>query len=223
MPILEYEVAMTPDIQSQQTRNLCRLAPVIPVIVIRDLARAEGLAQALISGGLPVLEVTLRSDMALQAIRAMAQVQGGHVGAGTVLTPDDAKRARDAGATFAVSPGLTDRLIATCEDLALPLLPGAVTASEVMRANDAGYDMLKFFPAEAVGGATALKSLAGPLPRVSFCPTGGVTPKNAPDYLALSNVACVGGSWIALDAEIAAGDWDAITGKARAARALIRG
>ena len=150
----------------------------------------------------------------------MAAVPGGHVGAGTVLTPDDARRARDAGATFAVSPGLTDRLADACAEIGLPLLPGAATASEMMRAMEMGYDMLKFFPAEAVGGAPALKSLAGPLPQVSFCPTGGVSPANAPAYLSLPNVACVGGSWIATDADIAAGNWDAIRSRASDAAAL---
>lgn len=214
---------MTPALQSQQTRTLCNLAPVIPVIVIRDVAPAADLARALVAGGLPVLEVTLRSDAALDAIRAMAGVEGGHVGAGTVLTPDDARRAKDAGAKFAVSPGLTDRLIAACEELELPLLPGAVTASEVMRAADAGFDMLKFFPAEAVGGAPALKSLAGPLPKISFCPTGGVSPGNADSYLSLPNVVCVGGSWIVTDADVAAGNWAAIEDRARTASALRRG
>lgn len=213
---------MTPDLQSQKTRALCQLAPVIPVIVIKDASRAADLARALVSGGLPVLEVTLRSDAALDAIRAMAQVAGGHVGAGTVLTPDDAKRARDAGATFAVSPGLTDPLITACSEVGLPLLPGAVTASEVMRASDAGFDMLKFFPAEASGGAPALKSLAGPLPRISFCPTGGVSPGNARSYLDLPNVTCVGGSWIVTDEDMAAGNWQAIEARARDAALLRR-
>ncbi|TBN43930.1 bifunctional 4-hydroxy-2-oxoglutarate aldolase/2-dehydro-3-deoxy-phosphogluconate aldolase [Paracoccus subflavus] len=213
---------MNPEIQSNRTRALCGLAPVIPVIVIRNAERAAGLAQALISGGLPVLEVTLRSDAALEAIRAMSAVSGGHVGAGTVLTPDDARRAKDAGASFAVSPGLTDRLIAACEDLALPLLPGAATASEVMRAADAGYHMLKFFPAEAIGGAPALKSLAGPLPRISFCPTGGISPAIAPDYLALPNVVCVGGSWIATDADVNAENWGEIQERAHDAARLNR-
>ncbi|WP_372802073.1 bifunctional 4-hydroxy-2-oxoglutarate aldolase/2-dehydro-3-deoxy-phosphogluconate aldolase [Paracoccus seriniphilus] len=211
---------MNPTAQSQQTRTLCNLAPVIPVIVIKDAAKAVDLARSLVSGGLPVLEVTLRSEAALDAIKAMSAVEGGQVGAGTVLTPDDAKRAKDAGAKFAVSPGLTDRLIAACEELELPLLPGAVTASEIMRAADAGFDMLKFFPAEAVGGAPALKSLAGPLPKVSFCPTGGVSPDNALSYLNLPNVVCVGGSWIVTDADVAAGNWSAIESRARIAAAL---
>lgn len=211
---------MTPEIQSNRTRALCGLAPVIPVIVIGDASRAAGLARALVSGGLPVLEVTLRSDAALDAIRAMSAVPGGHVGAGTVLTPDDAKRAKDAGATFAVSPGLTDRLIAACEDLALPLLPGAATASEVMRASEAGYRMLKFFPAETSGGAAALKALAAPLPRIAFCPTGGISLANAPSYLALPNVVCVGGSWIATDADTRAENWGAIQERAHEAARL---
>ncbi|MFO1139583.1 MAG: bifunctional 4-hydroxy-2-oxoglutarate aldolase/2-dehydro-3-deoxy-phosphogluconate aldolase [Paracoccus sp. (in: a-proteobacteria)] len=211
---------MTPEIQSKKTRALCELAPVVPVLVVADAAKAEGLATALVAGGLPVLEVTLRTPAALDVIRAMAKVAGGHVGAGTVLTPDDVKRAKDAGASFAVSPGATERLVRACEDAGLPLLPGASTASEVMQAMEWGYSMLKCFPAEAVGGAKLLKSLAGPLPQVSFCPTGGVTLANAPDYLSLSNVVCVGGSWIAPDADVAASDWAAIEARARDARAL---
>ncbi|QRZ12231.1 bifunctional 4-hydroxy-2-oxoglutarate aldolase/2-dehydro-3-deoxy-phosphogluconate aldolase [Paracoccus methylovorus] len=211
---------MTPEQQSRKTRVLCELAPVIPVLVVGDAARAEGLATALVAGGLPVLEVTLRTPAALQVITEMAKVTGGHVGAGTVLTPDDAKRAQDAGASFAVAPGATERLVRACEEIGLPLLPGAVTASEVMRAMEMGFSMLKFFPAEAAGGAKSLKSLAGPLPQVSFCPTGGVSIQNAPDYLALPNVTCVGGSWIAPDAEVAAGDWAAIEARARNAYAL---
>ena len=211
---------MTPEQQSRQTKELCQLAPVIPVIVIRETAKAEHLARALIKGGLPVLEVTLRTENAIEAIREMAKVEGGYVGAGTVLTPDDAKRAKDAGATFAVSPGLTDRLIEACSSLDLPLLPGAVTASEIMRAADAGYDMLKFFPAQSSGGAAALKALAGPLPRISFCPTGGVSVENASQYLGLPNVICVGGSWVATDADVAADNWASITARAASATAL---
>ena len=211
---------MTPEIQSQKSRALCELAPVIPVLVVADAAKAGGLATALVAGGLPVLEVTLRTSAALEVIREMAKVPGGHVGAGTVLTPDDVKRAKDAGASFAVSPGATERLVRACEDAELPLLPGSATASEVMRAMEWGYSMLKFFPAEAAGGAKMLKSLGGPLPQVSFCPTGGVSPANARDYLSLANVICVGGSWISPDAEVAAGDWAAIEARAREARAL---
>ena len=211
---------MTPEIQSQKSRALCELAPVIPVLVVADAAKAGGLATALVAGGLPVLEVTLRTRAALEVIREMAKVPGGHVGAGTVLTPDDVKRAKDAGASFAVSPGATERLVRACEEAELPLLPGSATASEVMRAMEWGYSMLKFFPAEAAGGAKMLKSLGGPLPQVSFCPTGGVSPTNARDYLSLSNVICVGGSWISPDAEVAAGNWAAIEARAREARAL---
>ena len=174
-------------------------------------------------GGLPVLEVTLRTPAALDVISRMARIPGAHVGAGTVLTPDDLHRAQDAGAGFAVSPGATDRLIRAAEDAALPLLPGAVTASEVMRAADHGYRMLKFFPAEAAGGARALKSLASPLPHVSFCPTGGIGAANAPDYLALPNVRCVGGSWVVPDRDLAQGNWDGIRALARAAAGLARG
>ncbi|UXU74275.1 MULTISPECIES: bifunctional 4-hydroxy-2-oxoglutarate aldolase/2-dehydro-3-deoxy-phosphogluconate aldolase [unclassified Paracoccus (in: a-proteobacteria)] len=211
---------MTPEQQSRQTRALCELAPVIPVLVVSDAATARPLASALIAGGLPVLEVTLRTPAALEVIRAMAEVPGGHVGAGTVLTPDDARRAQDAGASFAVSPGATERLVRACEDIGLPLLPGAVTASEVMRSMEMGYSMLKFFPAEAAGGVPALKSLAAPLPQVAFCPTGGVTSASARDYLALPNVVCVGGSWIAPDADVASGNWTAIETRAQEARAL---
>lgn len=211
---------MTPEIQSQKSRALCELAPVIPVLVVADAARAGGLATALVAGGLPVLEVTLRTPSALDVIREMAKVPGGHVGAGTVLSADDVKRAKDAGASFAVSPGATERLVRACEEADLPLLPGTATASEVMRAMEWGYSMLKFFPAEAAGGVRMLKSLGGPLPQASFCPTGGVSPANAGDYLSLSNVICVGGSWVSPDAEIASGDWAAIEARARQARSL---
>ncbi|MTH63518.1 bifunctional 4-hydroxy-2-oxoglutarate aldolase/2-dehydro-3-deoxy-phosphogluconate aldolase [Paracoccus shanxieyensis] len=214
---------MTPEIQSQNSRALCALAPVIPVLVVGDAARAEGLATALVAGGLPVLEVTLRTPAALDVIREMSKVEGGHVGAGTVLSPDDARRAKDAGASFAVAPGATERLVRACQEIGLPLLPGAVTASEVMRAMEFGYSMLKFFPAEAAGGVKSLKSLAGPLPQVSFCPTGGVTPTNAPEYLALPNVICVGGSWVAPDTDVLSGNWDQIEARAREAASLKHG
>ena len=211
---------MTPEIQSQKSRALCQLAPVIPVLVVKDAVKAEGLATALVAGGLPVLEVTLRTPAALDVIREMAKVTGGHVGAGTVLTPDDAKRAKDAGASFAVSPGLTETLARACADIDLPLLPGAVTASEVMRAMELGYSMLKFFPAEAAGGTKSLKAIGAPLPQVSFCPTGGITLASAPEYLSLPNVICVGGSWISPDADVAEGNWQAIETRAREAFGL---
>lgn len=214
---------MTPQDQSARNRQLCEIAPVIPVLVVGDASRAQGLAEALVSGGLPVLEVTLRTPAALNVIREMAKVKGGYVGAGTVITPDDVKRAKDAGASFAVSPGATEQLIRACLDEGLPLLPGAATASEAMRLLEIGYDMLKFFPAEAAGGVKALKSLGGPLPQISFCPTGGITLESAPSYLALPNIICVGGSWIAPDADVAEGNWDAIRARAATAAALKQG
>lgn len=212
--------SMTPDLQSERMREICALAPVVPVLVIPDGADAVALARALVEGGLPVLEVTLRTAGALDAITRMAQVPGAVVGAGTVLTPEDVWKAKEAGATFAVAPGATGQLISACTEEALPLLPGAATASEVMRASDAGYDMLKFFPAEPAGGVKYLKSLGGPLPHVGFCPTGGITVEKAPEYLSQPNILCVGGSWIAPEADILAGNWAAITERARAAKAL---
>ncbi len=213
---------MTPQDASQQAEALCRLAPVIPVLVIDELAHAEPLARALVAGGLPVLEVTLRTPVALDAIRAMARVPGGVVGAGTLLTPADVTAAVAAGARFGVSPGATERILAACEDADLPLLPGAATASEVMALLERGYRVQKFFPAEANGGAPALKAIGAPIPQVRFCPTGGVSPKNVGDYLGLSNVLCVGGSWVAPKDLMVRGDWDGIVALARAAAALPR-
>ena len=169
---------MTPKDASAFAREICGLAPVIPVIVVRDVAHAVPLAKALVAGGLPVLEVTLRTPAALDAIRAMAEVEGGVVGAGTLLTPEDVRNAKAAGARFGVSPGVTERLVDACEEAELPLLGGTATVSEAMRLLERGYDVAKFFPAEANGGARALKSFAGPLPQMHFCPTGGVTPAN---------------------------------------------
>ena len=197
------------------TREVCDLAPVMPVLVIDDVACSRPLAEALVAGGLPALEVTLRTPSALDAIRAMSEVPGGCVGAGTLVSPADARAAKAAGARFGVSPGATDALLSACEDEGLPLLPGAATASEAMRLLARGYDMLKFFPAEASGGAAALKAIGAPLPQISYCPTGGISPTNAMSYLALGNVACVGGSWIAPPQMIAARDWNAISARAR--------
>jgi len=213
---------MTPQAASDRAREICLLAPVVPVLVIHDVAHARPLAQALVAGGLPALEVTLRTPVALEAIAEMAQVAGGVVGAGTLLTPADVQAAKAAGAKFGVSPGATDILLDACESANLPLLPGAATSSEVMRLLERGYSVQKFFPAEANGGAPALKSIGGPLPQVSFCPTGGVSLTNAPNYLSLSNTLCVGGSWVAPQNLIDAGDWDAITELARQAAALAR-
>jgi 2-dehydro-3-deoxyphosphogluconate aldolase / (4S)-4-hydroxy-2-oxoglutarate aldolase len=198
-------------------REICGLAPVIPVLVVDDAAHAVPLAEALVAGGLPVLEVTLRTPAALAVIRAMAGVRGGVVGAGTLITAADVRAAKEAGALFGVSPGVTDELLAACEAEELPLLGGVATVTEAMRMLARGYDVVKFFPAEANGGAPALKAFAGPLPQVHFCPTGGVTPENALTYLRLPNVLCVGGSWVANKGLMAAGKWDEIEALARAA------
>lgn len=213
---------MTPTEQSRQAALICALAPVVPVLVIEDASLAAPLARALVRGGLPALEVTLRTPAALDAIRAMSAVEGGMVGAGTLLTPADVKAAKAAGAKFGVSPGATDRLIAACEDEGLPLLPGAATATEVMVLLEKGYTVQKFFPAENVGGASALKSLGAPIPQVRFCPTGGISIKNVHDYLSLRNILCVGGSWVAPAQVVAAGDWAQIESLAREAAALPR-
>jgi len=213
---------MTPALQSHATLSLCRLAPVIPVLVIDDIRHAAPLARALIAGGLPVLEVTLRTSCAIEAIAEIARIPGARVGAGTVLSGHDAARARAAGAEFAVSPGATPALISACVAQGLPLLPGAASATEVMVLMETGYRTLKFFPAEAAGGVAMLQALRSPLPQASFCPTGGITAENAPAYLNLQNVACVGGSWVAPSGLMNAGDWPGITRLARAASSLQR-
>ncbi|MEC8014527.1 MAG: bifunctional 4-hydroxy-2-oxoglutarate aldolase/2-dehydro-3-deoxy-phosphogluconate aldolase [Pseudomonadota bacterium] len=215
-------MAITPKDASIRTREICNLAPIVPVLVVHDVAHARPLAEALVAGGLPALEVTLRTPAALEVIAEMAKVKGGVVGAGTLVTPDDVTRAIAAGAQFGVSPGATDSLLDACEAQGLPMLPGAATASEAMRLLARGYDMLKFFPAEASGGAPALKAIGAPLPQISFCPTGGVSPDNANSYLSLSNVVCAGGSWVAPSKLVEAGDWDAIRDLARAASQLAR-
>lgn len=211
---------MTPQESSAKARQLCAVAPVIPVLGIESAAQAAQLASALVAGGLPALEVTLRTPAALESIAAMRTVQGVIVGAGTVLTSQDAQAAREAGAQFAVSPGSTPRLLEACEALDLPLLPGAATATEAMLLLERGYDMLKFFPAEASGGVAALRAFAAPLPQLAFCPTGGVTPENAGAYLSLPNTLCVGGSWVAPTDAMRDGDWARITSLARAASQL---
>jgi 2-dehydro-3-deoxyphosphogluconate aldolase/(4S)-4-hydroxy-2-oxoglutarate aldolase len=208
--------------KSRYTRELAGRAPVIPVIVVKDAAHAVPMAEALVAGGLPALEVTLRTPQALDAIRAMRGVKGGIVGAGTVLNHADAKAAKEAGAQFAVSPGATDEVISACEDVGLPLLPGVATPSEAMACLARGYDMLKFFPAAANGGAPVLKAWAGPLPQISFCPTGGVSLQNAGDYLSLPNVVCVGGSWVIPSDAVSAGDWALVEKTAREASQLPR-
>ncbi|CUH77565.1 bifunctional 4-hydroxy-2-oxoglutarate aldolase/2-dehydro-3-deoxy-phosphogluconate aldolase [Tropicibacter naphthalenivorans] len=213
---------ITPQQASEKSRDLCALAPVIPVLVVDDAAHAQGLAAALVKGGLPVLEVTLRTDAALDVIREMAKVEGGVVGAGTLLTPKDVQNAVDAGAKFGVSPGATDTILSACEEAGLPILPGAATSSEVMRLLERGYTVQKFFPAEANGGAPALKAIGAPIPQVSFCPTGGVSMKNVGDYLSLPNVLCCGGSWVAPKDLVQAQDWDGITALAAEAAKLPR-
>lgn len=213
---------MTPHDASTMIEAICRKAPVIPVLVIEDAADARPLAQALVAGGLPVLEVTLRTPAALDAIRAMARVPGAIVGAGTLLSPDDVTAAQAAGAEFGVSPGATPRLLAAAESAGLPLLPGAATASEIMALLERGYSVQKFFPAEAAGGIPALRAIAGPIPQVRFCPTGGISPDTAARWLALDNVLCIGGSWVAPADLIAARDWAGITALAAQAARLAQ-
>jgi len=213
---------MTPEHASQLNAQVCALAPVIPVLVIDDASAAENLAKALVAGGLPALEVTLRTPAALEAIAIMAGVKGGVVGAGTLLTDKDVEAAKAAGATFGVSPGATDRLLDACEANDLPLLAGTASPSDIMRLLERGYSVAKFFPAEVNGGVPALKAMGAPLPQMSFCPTGGISLKNARDYLALPNVLCVGGSWVAPAAMVRDGDWAGITALAAEAAALPR-
>ena len=201
--------------------KVCNAAPVIPVLTIDRVEDAQPLARALVAGGLPALEITLRTAAAMEAIAVVAEVKGAMAGVGTLLTAAQIRGAKSAGATFGVSPGATETLIQTARDYNLPLLPGAATATEAMRLLEQGFIFQKFFPAEAAGGAPALGSMAGPLPQITFCPTGGVTPKNAKTYLALPNTRCVGGSWIAPKALIDAGDWDQITQIARRAADLL--
>ena len=209
-------------IHSDLIAKICAAAPVIPVLTIDRVEDAQPLARALIAGGLPALEITLRTDAALEAIAAIAEVEGAMVGVGTLLTPAQVQDAKAAGAIFGVSPGATPSLIAAALEFDLALLPGAATATEAMRVLEQGFTFQKFFPAEAAGGALALGSMAGPLPQITFCPTGGVTPENAKTYLALPNTLCVGGSWIAPKALVATGAWDEITQIARRAASLLQ-
>jgi 2-dehydro-3-deoxyphosphogluconate aldolase/(4S)-4-hydroxy-2-oxoglutarate aldolase len=200
--------------------DIMRSASVIPVIAIDDPEHAVPLARALVAGGIRVLEVTLRTKHGLGAIRAMAQVEGAIVGVGTLTAPEEFAAARDAGAVFGVSPGLTAALIDASKKSGLPLLPGVMTPSEVMVAREAGFRELKLFPAMQAGGVGMLNAIGGPLADVTFCPTGGISIDTAPSFLALKNVACVGGSWLTPKDAIAAGDWGRITELARAAAAL---
>ncbi|MBI1251477.1 MAG: bifunctional 4-hydroxy-2-oxoglutarate aldolase/2-dehydro-3-deoxy-phosphogluconate aldolase [Alphaproteobacteria bacterium] len=204
----------------QDIDSVMRVSAVIPVLAIEDFRSAAPLAQALVAGGLRVLEVTLRTPAASDAIRAMRTVDGAIVGAGTVLNADQLARAVEAGADFIVSPGLTNTLADAAQRAGVAFLPGVATASDIMRGLDLGLSRFKFFPAETSGGAAALKAFAGPFASARFCPTGGVTAQNAGAYFAAGNVVCVGGSWLAPADAIAAGDWGRITDLARAAQAL---
>lgn len=189
-----------------------KLQPVVPVLVVEDAATAVPLARALVAGGLKAIEITLRTPAALDAIAAVArEVDGAVAGAGTVLDTEQFRQVEEAGARFVVSPGTTQELLDAAKRSRVPLLPGAATASEVMALREEGYQVLKFFPAEQAGGAAYLKSLSSPLADMMFCPTGGVSEKNARDYLSLPNVVCVGGSWVAPKDLVAAGDWEGVT------------
>ena len=206
------------------TTNTLELAghgPVIPVIVIQNLEDAVPMAQALVDGGVKVLEITLRTPVALRCMEAIARsVPGAIVGAGTIRSVADAQSARDAGCQFGVSPGYTSEVGHYCRNVTLPLLPGVATASEVMQANADGYQFLKFFPATAAGGIPLLKAWHGPFPDVAFCPTGGITVETAPQFLALPNVKVCGGSWLTPGDAVAAKDWARITKLAKEAGAL---
>lgn len=204
-------------------REALSLSPVIPVLVIDRTEDAVPLARALVKGGLQVLEITLRTPNALEVIQVLAQqVPEAVIAAGTITTPSQWASAYRAGARLGVSPGLTPALIEAAEHMGMPLLPGVATATELMTALSAGFECFKFFPAQQAGGVGMLKAFGGPFPDALFCPTGGITPETAPDYLALPNVACVGGSWLAPKAAVQAGDWDAIEALARQACALSR-
>jgi 2-dehydro-3-deoxyphosphogluconate aldolase/(4S)-4-hydroxy-2-oxoglutarate aldolase len=199
------------------------LGPVVPVLVIEREADAEPLARALVEGGVRALEVTLRTPAALPAIRRIAEaVPGAVVGAGTVLHPRDVEAAASAGARFIVSPGLSERIVHAADEAKIPCLPGVATGTEIMAGLELGLSRFKFFPAETSGGAPAVAAFAGPFADVRFCPTGGISLERAPHYLGLGNVACVGGSWLAPKAALAAQDWPRIEALAREAAALQR-
>jgi len=202
-------------------REIVALSPVIPVLIINEIEHAVPLARALAAGGLRVLEVTLRTAVAIPAIEAMRNaVPEAIVGVGTLTRPVDFAAADRAGAQFGVTPGLTPELAAAARGARFPLLPGIMTPTELIAARNLGYEVLKLFPAEQAGGVAMLKALGSPFPDVSFCPTGGITRASAPDYLALKNVACVGGSWVAPAAMLARGDWAGIEALARDAARL---
>lgn len=205
----------------ETAEEVFKLSPVIPVVVIDDVAAAEPLARALLKGGIHTIEVTLRTTTALDAIARIAQaVPEMIVGAGTILSAGDLDAAVNAGARYALSPGGTPKLMKAARKRPIPFIPGVATSSEIMRGLNLGYTCFKFFPAEQLGGVAAVKAQAGPLPAARFCPTGGVTSAKARDYLALENVLCVGGSWIAPAEKIKAGDWSGIEALAREAAYL---
>ncbi|MFC9062753.1 bifunctional 4-hydroxy-2-oxoglutarate aldolase/2-dehydro-3-deoxy-phosphogluconate aldolase [Streptomyces sp. NPDC057074] len=215
---------MSSPLPSSPATSVLDLAPVVPVVVVDDLADAVPLARALVAGGLPAIEVTLRTPVAVDAIRAIAgEVPGAVVGAGTVITPDQVGEVVAAGARFLVSPGWTDVLLDAMRASGVPFLPGVSTTSEVVALLERGVREMKFFPAEAAGGTAYLKALAAPLPQARFCPTGGIGPGSAPEYLALPNVGCVGGSWMLPKDAVADRDWDRVEALARAAAALSAG
>ncbi|HKZ09666.1 MAG TPA: bifunctional 4-hydroxy-2-oxoglutarate aldolase/2-dehydro-3-deoxy-phosphogluconate aldolase [Rhodanobacteraceae bacterium] len=210
--------------RQQRIAEILALAPVVPVVVVDDAAHAVPMARALVAGGIRAIEVTLRTPAALDAIRAItAEVEGAVVGVGTALDGMQLEAARRAGACFAVSPGASPKLLDAADDDELPLLPGVATASEAMTLLERGYRHLKFFPAVPAGGAKLLAAWASPLPQIRFCPTGGISLVNAPEFLALPNVACVGGSWLTPKGKLAAGDWAGIERLAREAAALRAG
>lgn len=214
-------MAVKPNPTLMNPLELAAFGPVIPVIVIHRVSDAVPLARALVAGGVRVLEVTLRTPVALDCMRLIArEVEGAIVGAGTIRSVADAEAAKDAGCRFGVSPGYRTDIGHACRNMGLPLLPGVATSSEVMTANDDGYDFLKFFPATAAGGMPMLKALGGPFPDVLFCPTGGITPESAPQFLALLNVKVCGGSWLTPQDAVDAGDWTRITKLALEASAL---
>ena len=201
-----------------QPDEVLNAGPVMPVMVIQNLDDAVPLAKALIAGGIKVLEITLRTPIALDAIRLISQeVKDAIVGAGTITTPEQLKAAEDAGAVFAISPGLTPKLLAAAKAGNIALIPGISTLSELMLGMEYGLDHFKFFPAEAAGGIPMLKSIAGPIPQVTFCPTGGISPENYNSYLQLSNVACVGGSWLVPADVVKSKNWDRVTELAKQA------
>jgi 2-dehydro-3-deoxyphosphogluconate aldolase/(4S)-4-hydroxy-2-oxoglutarate aldolase len=210
--------------QDLTSRDVMSDAPVIPVIVLNDIAHAVPLARALVAGGIRMLEVTLRTPQALACIKAIArEVPEAVVGAGTIRTASDADAAAAAGARFAVSPGYTPTIGRACREAGLPLLPGVATGAEIMMALEDGFNALKFFPAMQAGGPAMLKAWSGPFADVKFCPTGGVSAANAADFLALPNVVCVGGSWLTPADALASGDWARITALAKEAKAFKRG